>query len=270
MSNSHPPNWYPDPAGAAEYRYFDGVNWTDRVATNGRESTAPLTQGHIPRGDVSAKRIQKDAVESTMGQHRYAGGGTLFTEPVLVVNQKAKIWEMNTEYAIHAQTGQQIGAIRQVGQSGARKILRLLSNLDAYMTHRFQVVDNHGNVVLQVIKQGMKLKAKIDVLNGQGQVVGQIAQENMIGKIRFGFLVGGQRIGGLAGESWFNWDFSVTDHMNTEVARVNKKWAGLGRELFTTADNYVIQMHRPLEDPLRSLVLASALTVDQVLRQHEG
>ena len=32
----------------------------------------------------------------------FAGGGTLFTEPVLVVNQKTKIIELANEYAVSA------------------------------------------------------------------------------------------------------------------------------------------------------------------------
>jgi len=37
--------------------------------------------------------------------------------------------------------------------------------------------------------------------------------------------------------------------------------------MFTSADNYVLQIHRPLEEPLRSLVLASAVSVDLALKQ---
>ena len=55
------------------------------------------------------------------------GGGTIFTEPVLVVNQKAKLIEVNNEYAIYDQNGTQIGAVRQVGQSAAKKVLRVVS-----------------------------------------------------------------------------------------------------------------------------------------------
>ena len=40
--------------------------------------------------------------------------------------------------------------------------------------------------------------------------------------------------------------------------------------VFTTADNYVVQIHRPLEDPLRSLVVASAVSVDLALKQDQG
>ena len=37
--------------------------------------------------------------------------------------------------------------------------------------------------------------------------------------------------------------------------------------MFTTADNYVVQIHRPLRGPAASLVVATALTVDTALKQ---
>jgi hypothetical protein len=37
--------------------------------------------------------------------------------------------------------------------------------------------------------------------------------------------------------------------------------------MFTTADNYVLQIHRTLDEPLRSMVIASALSVDTALKQ---
>jgi len=75
------------------------------------------------------------------------------------------------------------------------------------------------------------------------------------------------QVGSLNAQNWRAWNFSITDHTGTEVARVTKTWEGLGRSMFTTADNHVVQLHRPLADPLASMVLASALTVDTVLKQ---
>ena len=43
--------------------------------------------------------------------------------------------------------------------------------------------------------------------------------------------------------------------------------SALGLYPVNAADNYVVQIHRPLEDPLRSLVVAAALTVDTALKQ---
>jgi hypothetical protein len=35
--------WHPDPTGRHQHRYFDGTNWTDTVADDGRTSSDPVT-----------------------------------------------------------------------------------------------------------------------------------------------------------------------------------------------------------------------------------
>ena len=105
------------------------------------------------------------------------------------------------------------------------------------------------------------------VEDGAGRPVGEIVQENMIGKIHFGLMAGGHRLGSINGENWRAWNFNIADANGTEVARITKTWEGLAKTMFTTADNYVVQVHRALDEPLRSLVLAAALAVDTALKQ---
>ena len=88
-----------------------------------------------------------------------------------------------------------------------------------------------------------------------------------IGHARFGLEAGGQRLGSIGAEDTRQWDFVVKDPNGSEVARVTKTWAGWAKERFTKADNYVVEMHRPLEDPLRSLVVAAALAIDFELKE---
>ena len=97
--------------------------------------------------------------------------------------------------------------------------------------------------------------------------MGQIVQQNVFGKIRFAYVVADQEIGGIQAENWRAWNFSLQDATGREVARITKTFEGLAKTLFTTADNYVLQVHEPLADPLRSLVVASALTIDTALKQ---
>jgi hypothetical protein len=113
------------------------------------------------------------------------------------------------------------------------------------------------------------LKSRIIVARPDGSEVGQIVQDNVFGKIRFSFLVNEQQIGGIQAENWRAWNFAVLDHTGAEIARITKTWEGFAKTMFTTADNYVVQIHRPLPDPLASMVVASALTVDTALKQDE-
>jgi uncharacterized protein YxjI len=266
-TGSTPPNWYPDPSGRHELRYYDGTTWTEHVSSSGRQSVDPIAPGTVPAGAQNADKVQQQVAKAGVVAGAAAGGGSIFTEPVLVVNQKAKLIEINNEYAIYDQNGTQIGAVRQVGQSAVKKAVRMLSSLDQFMTHSLQIVDMAGTVQLTVTRPAKVFKSRFSIGDGTGQEIGQIVQKNMIGKIRFGLEAGGQDIGSLNAENWRAWDFSIQDAAGTEVARIKKTWEGLAKTMFTTADNYVVQIHRPLAEPLRSCVIASALSVDTALKQ---
>jgi hypothetical protein len=105
------------------------------------------------------------------------------------------------------------------------------------------------------------------VQDGGGRELGRVVQQNVFGKVRFSLEAGGESLGSINAENWRAWNFSIRDAADTEVARITKTWEGLAKTMFTTADNYVVQIHRPLEEPLRSLVVASALSVDTALKQ---
>lgn len=194
-------------------------------------------------------------------------GGTLFTEPVLVVNQKAKFIEMVNEYGVFDQNGNQLGFVAEVGQSTAKKIARFVSSLDQFMTHTYEIRDANQQPQLVMTRPRKIIKSSFVVSRPDGTEVGQIKQNNVFGKIRFSLEAGGQPIGELNAENWRAWDFHIKDGSGKEVARITKQWAGLGKEMFTTADNYVLEIKEPIDDPLRSLVVTAALCADTALKQ---
>jgi uncharacterized protein YxjI len=192
---------------------------------------------------------------------------SLFTEPVLVVNQKVKIIEIVGEFAVFDQHGTQVGSVAEVGQSALKQAARLVSSLDQFMTHRFEIRDASGEAVLVLTRPRKFMKSKFEVTRPDGTTVGDIAQKNRMGKIRFSLSAGGTELATMNGENWRAWDFNVQDASGAEIARVTKRWDGFVQEAFTTADNYVLQIHQPLEDPLRSLVIVSALCIDTALKE---
>jgi uncharacterized protein YxjI len=264
-----PAGWYADPLGRHQMRYYDGAQWTEHVSSNGQTMVdPPVGQGHVPTVDRVPEKVMRDVQRAGQaGTASFQGGGSIFTEAVLVVNQKAKLIEINNEYAIYDQNARQLAAVREVGQSQLKKAARFLTSLDQYMTHQLQIVDMNGNVLLGLTRPAKMIKSRVVVTDPSGAEVGQIVQQNAIGKIRFGLESGGHTYGMIAGENWRAWNFRIEDHTGTEVARITKTWEGLAKTMFTTADNYVVQVHRPLEDPLRLLVVASALSVDTALKQ---
>ncbi|MEU5952723.1 phospholipid scramblase-related protein [Streptomyces sp. NPDC047525] len=222
-------------------------------------------QQAVPQADPAKvqRQVQQQAGVAPSSQ----GGGTLFTEPVLVVNQKAKLIELTNEYSVMDQSGNVLGSVVQVGQSTLKKVARFVSSIDQFMTHKLEIRDAYGQPVMQLTRPRKFMKSRVVVERADGQPIGEIVQQNMIGKINFAIMVNGQQAGAIKAENWRAWNFSIVDHADNEVARITKTWEGLAKTMFTTADNYVLQIHYQLPEPLLSLVVATALTVDTALKQ---
>lgn len=283
-----PANWYPDPTNRHELRYWDGRAWTAHVSDHGatgqdptgagapaHESARSLVsdQGFAPPGGRRAdvhKQLSGQGISGAGIQGQVSGGGgTIFDEPILIVNQKAKVIELKNEYSVFDQNGNQIAQVEQIGQSVAKKALRLVGNLDSMMSHKLQISDVQG-VRLIVHKQRSFVKSTIIVSDGREQEIGRIIQEKMIGKINFRLESHGQVVGHIKGENWRAWNFRIEDAGGTEVARITKTYEGFLKAAFTTADKYVVQIHERQPDPLNSLIVAAALSIDTALKQTEA
>jgi hypothetical protein len=195
---------------------------------------------------------------------------TLLDADRLFIAQKARLFEVSAQYAIRAENGTQLGSIRQEGQSLLRKILRAISKFDQFMSHRLSVYDMNEQKVCGILRPPAWLRSKIHVTDAAGNAVGSIIQRGIIGKIRFSYVSPtGAELGGINSQNWRHWNFSLVDARGKEIGRITKKWAGIGKELFTTADNYLYEIDRDVTGPLRLLAFASAAGVDLALKQRE-
>ena len=185
-----------------------------------------------------------------------------------VFHQKTKIIELNAEFEILDESGAQIGMVRQEGQSQLKKVARLVSSLDQFMTHTLAVYDADGSKVVELTRPRKVFKSTVLVKDATGADIGRIVQKNMVGKIRFALQDGaGADLGSLNGENWRAWNFSIKDTAGQEVARITKTWEGLMRTAFTTADHYLLEINGNVAPALRPIVLASAAGVDLALKQ---
>ena len=181
----------------------------------------------------------------------------------LVFNQKAKLIELKNEFYVRDEDGNDVGIIRQEGQSTLKKVARFVSSIDQFMTHTLAVYDADDTKVLELVRPRKFVKSKLLVADGTGRNVGSIVQKNVLGKIRFDLEdPSGASLGQIRAENWRAWNFSIVDVGDNEVARITKKWAGLAKAAFTTADNYVLEINGGLEGDLRLLTIAAAAGVD--------
>jgi uncharacterized protein YxjI len=131
-----------------------------------------------------------------------------------------------------------------------------------------EIKDANGQLILTV-KRGFSLfLSKVDVLDENNQLVGRFKQKFFSIGGKFDVEdANGNFLCTLKGK-WTSWDFKFADS-NQEYAHVTKKWAGLGKELFTTADNYILNIfdNVPENDSKRILILGAVLCIDMVLKE---
>jgi uncharacterized protein YxjI len=192
----------------------------------------------------------------------------LLTADKIVVSQKAKLVELTNQYVIRDAEGAKLGYVEQEGQSKARKVLRFVTDVDQFLTHRLSIYDAHDNKVLQLTRPAKVFKSRLDVEDAEGRRVGEIVQKNVFGKIHFDLLDANEGLlGAIRAENWRAWDFAIVDATGEEVARIDKKFVGVLKAVFTDADNYVVDIKPSVQGDLRLLTLAAATAVDTALKQ---
>ena len=164
-------------------------------------------------------------------------------------------------------TQQQIGIAKEEPPEWA-KWLRLLVN-KRLMPTTVNVYAAEGSAPeLSIHRTFTFLRAKIEVREKGGQPMGYL--KSKLFSLGGGFLIydmKDQEVAELKGD-WKGWDFKFIGKDGRQLGRVTKKWAGIGKELFTSADNYVISLEGPTQNrAAATLLLAAGLAVDIVLKE---
>lgn len=126
------------------------------------------------------------------------------------------------------------------------------------------------NAVLLRLKRGWRfLRSRIEVYSGEDELLGYF--ESKILPLGGGFHVynaHGVRVADIKG-NWIGWDFRFLDAAGQELGLVTKKWAGAGRELFTSADNYLISLsdQGTAQPATAALLLAAGLAIDTLYKE---
>ncbi|MFT7033673.1 MAG: hypothetical protein ACJA2S_002181 [Cyclobacteriaceae bacterium] len=125
-----------------------------------------------------------------------------------------------------------------------------------------------GAKVLSV-KRGISIfLSDVDVFDENDQLIGKFKQKFFSIGGKFDVLSPSVEVLCTLKGKWTSWDFRF-EKDDVEFAHVSKKWSGLGKELFTSADNYILQIDDkiPADNPLRILIMAAVMCIDMVLKE---
>ncbi len=153
--------------------------------------------------------------------------------------------------------------------SGWVKFFRLLIDKKLMPTKFgvYETPDAQNRRLLFSIKRGVAFfRPKVHVFDAAGAPLGYFqAKLFTIGGAFRVFTADNVEIALVKGD-WKGWNFKFLSG-DTELGVVTKQWAGLGKELFTTADNYMISIHGAKDPTMSTLLLAAGLAVDTIYKE---
>ena len=110
--------------------------------------------------------------------------------------------------------------------------------------------------------------SKVEVRDENNELIGGFKQKFLSIGGRFDVLDKNDELICTLSGKWTGWDFYFKRD-DQEFAHVSKKWAGIGQELFSSADNYVLKIAEEIEadHDVRKLILAAVMCIDMVLKE---
>lgn len=184
------------------------------------------------------------------------------------IDEKVALLKFSNNYKVYDQEGVPIGEVVQK-LSGWHKFLRLIIS-KAMMPFSMHIQNGQGETQASLRRGWTFWMSKIEVLDGSDNVLGYIKQKFKFFKPTF-YLFNAQQeqIATISGD-WKAWNFSIKDASEQEIGTVTKKWNGIMKEAFTTADKYVVTIAPEYaEDTNKIIIVSTAITIDMVLKERK-
>jgi uncharacterized protein YxjI len=188
-----------------------------------------------------------------------------------LVKERVKFFRSHASYDIYEGDDASPDVIGTAEEqiSGLKQVLRWFVS-KALLGTRIEVREKPDDALVFTISRGAYIfRSRVEVRDAQGELVGYF--QSKVLTIGGGFHVYtpddrhfAEVTGNLIG---FNYRVLTPDHA-VELGTVSKKWTGLAKEFFTSADTYAVTLSDDLqEQPIaKMLVLAAALSVDMIFK----
>ncbi len=190
------------------------------------------------------------------------------TGNVYLVKEHVGAFKAANNYDIYdPETGDMIMLCREDRLGLFTRILRF-TEYKRYTPFDIRISTPYGRQIVRVTRGIAFLRSSVDVFDESGGRLGGFQQKLLSIGGKFEVMdEHGRALCMLVGK-WTGWNFRF-EAGDRELAHVTKRWAGVGKELFTSADNYVLQIsdESPPDSKLRQLILAAVICIDMVLKE---
>jgi len=187
----------------------------------------------------------------------------------LTVRQK-KRWleillsfELKNSYDVFDESGQPVLRVQEQGSG----FLSLFKRLFLGPMRPFDVLVSDaqtGNALLSLRRRFRFVFHRLEVSTARGEALGAIQKKwSWIRRIYHVESRSGQVVAELFGPILRPWTFEIRAGERV-LGMIQKKWSGLGKEMFTDADNFGVDLQQVADPKLKLLAFAAVVLIDIV------
>ncbi len=192
----------------------------------------------------------------------------------LVISQVKEMLEIFTgletknKYRIINDNGRELFLAAETSSGFLSVILRLL--LKAARPFTMQLLTPDGGVVLQLRRPFRFIFHRLEISDGDGRLLGVVQKRwSWIRRIYDVLDSYDRPVLRLFGPLLKPWTFQILKN-ETEVGKIQKKWSGALKEMFTDADTFALELGAQLDQNERTLLLGAVFLIDFVHFENTG
>ena len=193
---------------------------------------------------------------------------TLLKQNLFFIKEHVGIFKAANNFDIYKPDTQElIMACREEKLGIFTKFLRF-TDYKRMTPFHIEIKSTNGEKVLTVKRGVSFFLSTVDVFDENDNIVGRFKQKFFSIGGKFDVLDSQDNVLCSLKGKWTSWDFKFMQG-DSQLAQVTKKWAGIGKELFTSADNYMLTIDESdkKEDNTRILIVAAVMCIDMVLKE---
>jgi uncharacterized protein YxjI len=193
----------------------------------------------------------------------------MFIKTNYLIKEHISLLKLSDTYDItDAETGLQVATAKE-NISIILKLVRLMIGKKILPT-TVEIKETKDGLVMYTMKKDFSfLRSTVRISGKDGNEIGYFKTRILTIGGRFDvFTPNDAKVAEVKG-NWVGWNFTFTDTSGNEVGTVSKKWAGIGKEFFTSADNYMISLKAGMESKpeMMALLIMAGLAIDVVYKE---
>lgn len=172
--------------------------------------------------------------------------------------------ELKNAYEVFDGAGGRAFSIREIGVGTKELLSRMI--LGPTRPFEMSITDLASGAELLRLKRKFRfIFHHLDIYAGDGTHLASVDREwSWVRKIYNVTDPSGAPKARIVGPFFKPWTFELVDPNGTPLGAIKKKWSGLGREMFSDADNFSVELDGVADPTLKAILVAAVVLIDVV------